>query len=44
MQASLLDFNVSQFKTVIEEIPSKENGWKLQYEGKVSKKFSGILL
>jgi len=40
MYASGLEFDIAQFKTVMEEAPSKENGWNFIYEGMVDKTFS----
>ena len=43
MQASSIpDFDIQQFKSVMTQDPTQENGWTLQYEGSVDKEFKGI--
>lgn len=37
------DFDIAQFKTIMEQAPTKENGWDFEYEGVVDKSFKGIL-
>jgi len=40
MQTSTLpDFDIAHYKTNIEEAPTEQNGWKLEYEGHVEKEF-----
>ncbi len=38
------DFEIAEFKTVMEQAPTKDNGWSLAYEGEIHKDFKGILL
>lgn len=40
-QTAALDFDIAYFKSTIEQAPTKENGWNLEYEGKVDKDFKG---
>ncbi len=40
---STSDFDIAQFKTVVEQAPTKENGWELGYDGVVDKDFKGII-
>ncbi len=35
MQVSAGDFNIVQFKSLIEQSPTEGNGWRLKYEGQV---------
>jgi len=42
MQSTSTDFDIAEFKTVIEQAPTKENGWSLAYDGEINKKFKGI--
>lgn len=41
MQASNIDFDIPQFKSVMTQDPTKEHGWSLEYEGSVDKEFKG---
>ena len=41
MQATKIDFDIQQFKSLMDESPIKDNGWTLTYEGKVDKEFKG---
>ena len=40
-QIAPLDFDIAHFKSAIEQAPTKENGWSLEYEGKVDSAFKG---
>ncbi len=42
MQSSSSHYDVSQFKSWIEQAPTTENGWTLQYEGELGKERKGI--
>ncbi len=41
MQASNLDFDIPAFKSIMTMDPNKDNGWGLEYEGKINKDFKG---
>ena len=44
MQASVPDFSVLEFKTLIEEAPTSQNGWTVQHDGDAGKDHKGIFL
>jgi len=39
MNSSKLEFAISQFKSIMEEAPSPENGWSFEYEGIIDQNF-----
>jgi len=43
MENSGLVFDLSTFKLVMDEAPTQENGWTLEYEGSANKNFSSKL-
>ncbi len=42
MQSTVPDFDVTHFKSIMDEAPTKENGWELTYEGPILKEHPGI--
>jgi len=38
-----INFNIHHFKSHIEEQPTHQNGWSLEYDGPVHKKAKGII-
>jgi len=42
IDSSPFEFDIAQFKTVMQEASSIENGWKFEFEGIIDKSFPGI--
>jgi len=42
MYSSSFDFGIPLFKSIIQEAPTQENGWRFEYEGVIDKSFPGI--
>jgi len=42
--ATKLEFDIANFKKVMEEAPSPDNGWAFEYEGIIDKNFPGTSL
>ena len=44
MQTSIPDFNISEFKTLLQEDPTTQNGWTSTHDGEANKDHKGTLL